>query len=775
MKLANQHLFLEFDDQTGSVRQITNSKNRQRHLGDPRGARLAKLIVPTPGHVSRPLYSHEAGRPEMVLAGDTLTMAFPELRDRDGASGVFLTVRVRLPEYSPEAFFSATIRNESVLRVHEMWFPWLGGHRNARGKSPSLATTSKRAGLDIHSAIREAGKSTHTFGHHHMRIGMDPVHLLPMMDLSNKEGGLSYNKYEQRPSPQVLVFENPLQERRDACLTWAWATGVFAEPGQTWESCEYGVGVHEGDWHVTADRLRNWMAGWWKSCDTPPAVRERIGLCHILTHDFAGQPYNEFSDLPDVARDARRFGVRDLMVWDNTASVYYRPDRGDFWEMPPARRRELKKALAEVRADGVSVSSYVNWRLLCEYNSTWERLQPLVQESLFGVGLFGFPCCTMDGGLYGDPGYEMGSHAVCCGADGYRAYANEVLGRTFDLGFDAIAVDQAGEWNYCLSRKHGHASPWEAWQRTYEWYGEVTRTVRKRHPGSYTLAEVPDLYNVQHIDLWWNWMWRDSTWAELAVFRYVMPSMIPVWCIDENQRDVIAEAFAMGSWFAVATRSMTGRLSDAPELALQIKRLARLRKATAPFVAHGQFVDQRGLTLKGGKGFVYLAHKGAAVALANGGPKTRILRGTLDLGVLGIGAPARAVLHAEGAKPAEITLRKRGTMELRGRAPAVRRSSAHHRSRIESSMIKEPHPSEDFPAFHGPGLEGPMGALRELFWQHTLVDGPSMEEFCRQNVRGLRGLEAPQDRRPAAVGPQVAGARAARRLLHDAPGAVLCA
>jgi hypothetical protein len=567
---------------------------------------------------------------------------------------------VRLPEGSPEALFTAEIRNKSPYRVHEMWFPWLGGRRGTPGKSRNLVTTSKGAQRDIYGWLAGSGCSTHTFGHHHLRIGFSPDHLLPMMDISGAGGGLSYNKYEQRPSPHILTFENATYERDDICLTWAWATGVFVEPGQTWTSGEFGVGVHQGDWHVTADRFRAWMAGWWKFCDTPKALRERIGLFHVHAHGFSGERHHEFSDMPAVARDAKRHGIRDLMIWDNTASVYYRPDRGDFWEMPSAREKELKQALAEVRAQGVSATAYVNWRLACEYNSTWPKLKPLVQQSLFGVGLFGFPCGTMDGGNYGDPGYEMGSHALCCGADGYRPYANRVLERTFDLGFDAISVDQASEWNYCLSRDHGHASPWEAWKRTYEWFAEVTRAVRGRNPASYTLAEMPDLYNTQHIDLWWNWMWRESGWAILPVFRYVMPAMIPVWCIDENQRDVLAEAFAIGSFLAVATRDMTGRLSDAPELAAQIKRLAALRKATAAYVSHGQFLDNRGLEVKGGKGFVYRSDAGLAVALANGQKRAKTLRVTLDLAAFPGFVPGSCTLFVEGQKPVPALSRGRG-------------------------------------------------------------------------------------------------------------------
>ncbi len=660
MQLANGIIQLDFDEQTGSVRQLIDLRTGKQYLDDPRGHRLVKLIVPTPDHLSRPLYSHEAGLPAMAKRGDTLEMAFPELRYRGVPAGIFLTVTVRLPPGSAEAFFSVEIRNESPYRVHECWFPWLGGRHGAPDGGDRI-TNSQCMRQDIFARLYHAGVSTHTFGHHHLRCNDGPIHLLPMMDLSDSQGGLSYIKYEQRPSPSILVYENATYERDDLCLTWSWATGVFIEPGEHWTSGEFGVGVHQGDWHDTADRLKASLAGWWTPCDTPPSLREKIGLLHIHTHGFSGERHHEFAELPAIAGDGLRYGVRDLMIWDYTASVYMRPDTGDFWEMPPAREAELRQALSDVRALDCSVSAFVNWRLLAECNRTWPALKSLVQESLFGIGLFGFPCGTMDGGWYNDPGMEMGSHAVCCGADDFLPFARRVLRRTQDLGFDVMAVDQAAEWNYCLSRAHGHASPWDAWTRTYDWFDEVTRATRARDPEAFTIAELPDLYNTQHIDLWWNWGWRNGQWAASEVYRYVLPSMIPCWPIDENQRDVLADAFAMGSFLALATRDMTGVLSDVPALAAQVARLALLRRATAPFVSHGVFLDNRGLTVKNGKGYIYQSDYGLAVTLANGVAREAELKITL--------APiphhltsTEATLYIEGADPRPITFRKRGGM-----------------------------------------------------------------------------------------------------------------
>ena len=663
MKLDNGIVRFEFDECTGSLAQISDLRSGRTYLDDPRGNRLVKLIVPAEEHNSRPLYSHEAGRPAVTKTGNTLAIAFPEMRYRGRKTGVLITVKARLPEGSPEAFFSIAMNNRSPYRVHEMWFPWIGGRRCA-ADTKDIVTTTKGRGYNPYQSMKRGAEETHTFGRHTRRRGGDGMCRLPMADLSDGQGGISYIKYEKRPSPHIFVLEDVSDGCEESALTMAWATGVFVEPGATWTSCEFGVGVHQGDWHETAERLRRWVEGWWCPCDTPREVREKIGLLHVQMHGFSGEPYHEFSEMPAFARDSMKYGVNDLMIWDYTASVYYRPDQGDFWEMPPKRLSELKRSLAAVRRMGCSVSAFVNWRLASTYNKSWKYMKPLVQESLFGQGMYGFPSGTMDGGWYNDCAYEQGSWSVCCGADKFRPFATKLLDRTLDLGFDAIAVDQAAEWNYCLSKRHGHASPWEAWERTYEWFGEATRRTRGRNRTAYTIGEIPDLYNCQHIDLWWVWSYRGHSGVRPDIMRYVMPTMIPCWCIDENQMPAIAEAFAMGSFMAIATRDMTGSLSDAPGLAAQVARLAKLRKATAPFVAHGRYMDDRGLAVEGGFGVAYKSEHGIAVALANGSARKARLKVTLRPEELGVGAPGDCLLHAEGARPARITPGRRGA-ELR--------------------------------------------------------------------------------------------------------------
>jgi hypothetical protein len=105
---------------------------------------------------------------------------------------------------------------------------------------------------------------------------------------------------------------------------------------------------------------------------------------------------------------------------------------------------------------------------------------------------------------------------------------------------------------------------------------------------------------------------------------------------------------------------MTGVLSDVPELAAQVARLARLRQDTAPFVSHGQFRDNLGLTVKGAIGYVYTSERGVAVTVANGSPRQRTARVALSPAVLGRDVGVDCTLHAEGEDPRRVTAVRRG-------------------------------------------------------------------------------------------------------------------
>ena len=669
MKLSNGLLRVDFDDSTGDLIQIANRRTGAEFLDRPGGNGLVKLIVPTRENMSRILLSRDGGRPRMTKKGDRLTIRFPELKDGGQPTGVFLTAIVRLPAGSDEAFFTLKIRNTGPDTVVEAWFPVVGGRAAKRGRHTDTITMGFARDQDFYDRLGPRTSSSHAFCRHHQRFSYGT---LPVMDLGAARGHLSYVKYDG-PTPTLtkIVFENHNLSIEDLCMSWAWAIWPYVAPGETWTSPECGIGAHDGDWHVTADKLKAHAAKWWKPSGMPDALREKIGMFHVQVRGFSGEAFNAFKDLPDIGRDCLQYGVRDLSVWDCTASVYCRPDTGGFWEMPARRKTELKRALAALRDMGCRTNACVNWRLLTRRNRMWKDLESAVQKSRFGQGMYGFPCGSMDGARYLDPSYEQGSYSLCQCSAVFRRFAPKLVKETLDLGFTDLFIDQMTEENYCHAKNHGHADPREAFAKSFAWFKETLDLVHARDPEAYVVAEIPELHNTQWADLWWNWGYRDGYWVRPEVLRYVLPGMVPLWMIDENQMPCIAEAFATGSLMAIATRDMTGRLSDAPALARRIARLAELRKATAPFVSHGTFRDTVGLTVDGGRGYVFTSPAGAAVTLANDRGSAVSMKATFEPETHGLDRGAAFVLHVEGRKPESVRPRRRGgALMFEARLPA---------------------------------------------------------------------------------------------------------
>ena len=658
IRLENDRLRLDFSRDNGSLLQITNLANGEKFIHEPGYSRLVKLIQFTPEKSSNVLLSHEAGRPEMKIYEDVLKIGFPPLLDDGEVTGVVLTVTVRLPEGSQEAYFTIEIENGSEHPLVEVWFPFIAGREGQPGVSGDVFTTSRGRERNLYGRFDHGMFNTHAFGRHGQRIGISPGSLLPMMDLSTPEGGLSYIKYERKTRPTDFVYVNLSQELTTVQLGWAWVTTILLKPGDTYRSSEFGVGVHESDWHATADRLRGFISSWWKPPPRAQSLKEKIGLFHVQIKGFNGEPFHDFDELPAIARDCLHYNISDLMFWDYTASVYSRPDaEADYWEMPAPRMAMLKESLKEVKAMGFQVSACMNYRLVIETSRAWQRIGSEAQYSFFGRPLYGNPAGSMNGAIYLNRYYEQGTRSLCQGTERFREFALELTKQTLDIGLNSIFIDQTSESSYALPKGRSDLDPFEVMGRAYQWYGEAADLARSRDPDSYSLGQKPDLWNTGGIDAFFNWDWERYYLAE--VFLYVMPDLCIIWPTDENQRSRLSKAFAYGAFLAVATRDMTGLLSDEPEFANHVARLGELRRRTVDYVARGRFVDERGLRVSGGVGKAFLSEQGAAVTLANSKKEVAYVDLELDSAKLPELSFAESLILLEGeevvkAEPTEV-------------------------------------------------------------------------------------------------------------------------
>lgn len=114
MRLAKCVVAFEFDPETGNLIQITDLRTGIDYLKTPQEGRLFHIFVPDDENwIDRYAESHESGRPEITLSGETLTIRFQELRIADGSpSGIRASVRVSLLAGDDEARFTLELIND---------------------------------------------------------------------------------------------------------------------------------------------------------------------------------------------------------------------------------------------------------------------------------------------------------------------------------------------------------------------------------------------------------------------------------------------------------------------------------------------------------------------------------------------------------------------------------------------------------------------------------------------------------------------------------------
>lgn len=665
VELSNGIVRLVFDDDTGSLRQITDIGAGRDYLADGSGNRLFELIVPTPEHAGRPVWSHESGRPWMEKSGDCVTISFPQVLYQDQATGISAKVTVRLPAGAQEALFSIELHNDGPDTISEVHCPVVGGWTGIAGRGIDKMTV---AGWQIDPYTAFPTHRSHTFGRKNMRRYFQGPYFLPFADISGGGFGLSYCIYASVPRIHGILVEDlsPYYDR--TCLSWTYVGEAFIRPGLTWVSPEIGVGIHNGDWHETADRFRDSIGSWWKPTPTTPRLRDSIGFHNVQFRGFNGEHYHDFDEIPAIVEDCKRHSISDLCLWDMYAQTYLRPDTGDIWEMAPERLDALRRGLAAAREMGCNTSTLVNFRLIQERSKQFRELESEQQRSIYGYPVSGesLPISNF-GARWINPNLEAGDKIICQSSPKFREFALRVIRQTLDLGFTSMFIDQATDWNCCFDPNHGHSSPDDTIEKAYQWAAEAVEIVRSRDSEAYVIGELPEVFNTPIIDVWWDW---DRRTRKAEVIRYLLPESTQAYIVDENETDVIASAFAMGHIFATMTRNLGGLLSDEPQFAAHIDRLSRLRTATLPYLAHGIFRDNRGVSADGGSAYSHVSDAGIGVGLANSQDHPVRVQARLVPEALGRVPSSGGTIHVEDGTVIEVSSSTNGEIVAKVELPA---------------------------------------------------------------------------------------------------------
>ena len=184
------------------------------------------------------------------------------------------------------------------------------------------------------------------------------------MDLYDRGGGLYLGSHDQTfQSTDVSAVPFPADNPRAMMMSFAKFGLIRA--GEGWESAEFIVAPHAGDWHCGADRYRRWRATWFQPPPTPQWLADSDGWFGVTYYPaFKGYLKGSYGEsLREAADMAGELGLSHVGVWGQmVAPVSGKHSCSLYVAADPAQggAEALAKANTELREEGFHLGYYMH-------------------------------------------------------------------------------------------------------------------------------------------------------------------------------------------------------------------------------------------------------------------------------------------------------------------------------------------------------------------------------------------------------------------------------
>ncbi|MBR6676330.1 MAG: hypothetical protein IKL24_03260 [Clostridia bacterium] len=355
---------------------------------------------------------------------------------------------------------------------------------------------------------------------------------------------------------------------------------VKVEPGQEYDSGEYVITAHKGDWLRGVEAYRNYV---WENQNrvvpVPQRVKEMLGFRTIfMANGYSKHPTDfswRYDDFETIADDMLEHGISDLNVW------------GQFnWNLPFGPHRfykewggfeNWKKNADKIREKGITITPLVSWISAWEETARFlgiEQRSGSWAETPEAVPMFAAPYCNRWGC------FQMHDHS------------NEVWKEEIRKGLRFLR-DECGMRDICWDQYVLGDNSDDSIRDIINEYRLETEAM---YPGTAFSSECTLFYesDIDNTDFTWNWIY----WSEkrdyrpyLNIIRTLRPNM-NVDSTPEYVKFIFMDNLMMNVYPSHPEEYNGGALiSEYPEFSEAVKTCAALRKAYLSYFVDGVMVS----------------------------------------------------------------------------------------------------------------------------------------------------------------------------------------
>ncbi|MBI2193522.1 MAG: hypothetical protein HYU36_16215 [Planctomycetes bacterium] len=382
--IENAFYRLEFASGNGALIRLRDNGGDIELIAEPRLADNFRLLLPLPGMEA----NYILGKEQKLTAAKELPQGIElhwagPLRNERGSFDLDVTLLVEWTDASVR--FQCAVCNGTDHQLTEVWCPIIGGSRGLGSGDEGAATEVVVPTLN--SSWRQQiftdfgntrGQLLGTLGAEHS-FCYPGFMAMPWISLFRPDGARALYFAALEDAPRVkairLALDPGLAGQRAGGdwprpeevgdhplgITMNWVHFPYTRPGETFESAPLVLQCHDGDWRDSAAIYRQWFTGRHPPGDARPSwMRRETAFVHTMFMLPEDNINLRFTDIPRWAKDAKKFGVKHVMLagWQtgghDRGYPYYEPDRRlGTWE-------ELAAGIRACHDMGLRVSFFVN-------------------------------------------------------------------------------------------------------------------------------------------------------------------------------------------------------------------------------------------------------------------------------------------------------------------------------------------------------------------------------------------------------------------------------
>jgi len=623
MILENADVRVAIDPLTGGFASIHNKRLAKELVSKGTPTRLFRIIAPDGPMLCRHLDSEA---PQMSQEAGAVTLRFE-------TSDLRATARLSLDGLAIVATLEIT--NTGRLAFEELQFPCLLGLSPIEGARYTVPSFGKRSfdpfGPQFGGDHRNAEQYMHKLASRY------PGRMVTAWsDYSSPAHGVGLEARHTDFSLVDFFVAKTIDKKTKPFARSLDLSATFPRrlaPGETWQSPPMRIFLHEGDWRATADAHREWVASWIVKPERIAKFVESVGWHYFFLKHQDGSSRFSYADLPRMAEASLSAGCPYLLLFgwhegghDNHYFYRYVPNRE--W----GGEEGLRAAVARAKELGAELIPFFNGTLanvnMPEHQAFGHRWEVRSRENApnHAGDWTGF---TVDG-----PGTdrERMHHEICPCAEQQEYFLETMRRIVRDYGFGNIQLDQISIKNFpCYNDSHGHSHPDRAPIDGFARLLDETRAfVRRECPGGMLLAECTNEFTGQWTDGAWTWDFLE----DVDPILYSAPWLLTSTSIDAEEYAEANRAFTHKIMFDLRIKGGDELITEYPEFADHVRRLASLKRRVAPYFAWADFRGREGIvalegenadaivavsyrTQDGAKSCIALAEKNGAAARAS--------------------------------------------------------------------------------------------------------------------------------------------------------------